>query len=156
MKTTVRLPAPRTPAAKAETTYGSRLAPVAALLALFSLVPVLQPPVDAQLPAAADDRFAGLQWRFVRIKYHHKFESGRVAQDFYGEPWGIDAPAAEQNLSRRIKTATAIQVEDPILLNVDDSRLFEYPWIYFVEPAAAAPTWTISTVPPSGPTSTSR
>ena len=28
-------------------------------------------------------------------------ESGRIPQDFYGEPWGIDAPAAEQNLSRR-------------------------------------------------------
>ena len=108
----------------------------AALLALFTLVPVLQPGADAQLPAAPDDRFAGLQWRFVRIKYHHMFEGSRVAQDFYGEPWGIDAPAAEQNLSRRIKTATAIQVEDPILLTLDDPRLFEYPWIYFVEPSS--------------------
>ena len=113
-----------------------RLAPVVALLAAFTLMPVLQPRVDAQLPNAPDDRFAGLQWRFVRIKYHHKFESGRVQQDFYGEPWGIDAPAAEQNLSRRVKTATAIQVEDAILLTIDDPRLFEYPWIYFVEPSS--------------------
>ncbi len=99
-------------------------------------MPALQPRVDAQLPAAPDDRFAGLQWRFVRMKYHHKFESGRIQQDFYGEPWGIDAPAAEQNLSRRVKTATAIQVEDAILLTIDDKRLFEYPWIYFVEPSS--------------------
>ena len=84
----------------------------------------------------ADDRFAGLQWRFVRIKYHHKFESAPRPQDFDGEPWFIDAPAAEQNLSRRIKTATAIQVEDPIVLTIDDPRLFEYPWIYFVEPGS--------------------
>ena len=62
--------------------------------------------------------------------------AARVRQDFYGEPWGIDAPAAEQNLSRRVKTATAIHVEDPIVLTLDDPRLFEYPWIYFVEPAA--------------------
>ena len=34
----------------------------------------------------------------------------RVQQDFYGEPWLIDGPAAEQNLSRRIKTATSIDV----------------------------------------------
>ena len=88
---------------------------------------MLQPRVDAQLPAAPDDRFAGLQWRFVRIKYHYMTEGTRVAQDFYGEPWVIDAPAAEQNLSRRIKTATAIQVEDPILLTLDDPRLFDYP-----------------------------
>ena len=113
-----------------------RTATIAVLLALFTLMPSLQHHVGAQLPAAADDRFAGLQWRFVRMKYHHKFESGRIQQDFYGEPWGIDAPAAEQNLSRRVKTATAIQVEDPILLTLDDKRLFEYPWIYFVEPSS--------------------
>jgi hypothetical protein len=109
----------------------------ALLLAIFVVMPALQPRVDAQLAGGAqDDRFAGLQWRFVRMKYHHKFENGRVQQDFYGEPWGIDAPAAEQNLSRRIKTATAIQVEDAILLTIDDKRLFEYPWIYFVEPSS--------------------
>ena len=108
----------------------------ALLLAVFVLAPVVQPSVDAQLPNAPDDRFAGLQWRFVRIKYHHMFEGRGVQQDFYGEPWGIDAPAAEQNLSRRVKTATAIQVEDPILLALDDPRLFEYPWIYAVEPSS--------------------
>src|SRR5207302_1365084 len=93
------------------------------------------PRVDAQLPAAPDDRYAGLQWRFVRIKYHYITEGTRYqSQEYYGEPWYIDAPAAEQNLSRRVKTATAIQVEDPIVLTLDDPRLFNYPWIYFVEP----------------------
>ena len=90
------------------------------------LVPVAR--VDAQLPDAPDDRFAGLQWRFVRIKYHyHARRDHAIPQDFYGEPWAIDAPAAEQNLSRRLKTATAIQVEDPIVLTLDDPRLFELP-----------------------------
>ena len=56
--------------------------------------------------------------------------------DVYGEPWGIDSPAAEQNLSRRVKTATAIAVEDPILLTLDDPQLFQHPWIYIVEPGA--------------------
>jgi hypothetical protein len=101
---------------------------------LLTLVPALQPPAAAQLPDMPDDRFAGLQWRFVRIKYHFTTENTEISQDFYGEPWYIDAPAAEQNLSRRLKTATAIQVEDPIVLSLDDPRLFEYPWIYFVEP----------------------
>ena len=100
----------------------------------FTLVPVLQPSVDAQLPSAPDDRFAGLQWRFVRIRYHYHTEESHLPQDFSGEPWYIDAPAAEQNFSRRVKTATAIQVEDPIVLSLDDPRLFTYPWIYFVEP----------------------
>jgi len=111
-----------------------RVAAAAALTLVFALVPAFQPPVDAQLPSAPDDRYADLQWRFVRIRYHYITEGTRMSQDFYGEPWYIDAPAAEQNLSRRVKTATAIQVEDPIVLTLDDPRLFTYPWIYFVEP----------------------
>ena len=86
-----------------------RLVVGALLLAVFTLMPVLQPSVDAQLPAAADDRYAGLQWRFVRIRYHFTTEfTHQVAEDYQGEPWYIDAPAAEQNMSRRVKTATAI------------------------------------------------
>jgi hypothetical protein len=107
---------------------------VATALALAVLVPVLASRVAAQLPTSSDDRYADLQWRFVRIKYHYSTEGSRFAQEIYGEPWYIDAPAAEQNLSRRVKTATAIHVEDPIVLSLDDPRLFTHPWIYFVEP----------------------
>ena len=32
----------------------------------------------------------------------------------------VDAPAAEQNLSRRLQTVTAIRVNDPIVLTLDD------------------------------------
>jgi hypothetical protein len=100
----------------------------------LALVPVVERTVGAQLPVVADQRVAGLQWRFVRIRYHYTTEGTHIAEDFYGEPWYIDAPAAEQNLTRRIRTATAIQAEDPIVLTLDDPRLFEHPWIYFVEP----------------------
>jgi hypothetical protein len=112
----------------------TRLRWASALAAVLTLVPVLPPSADAQLPTAPDDRYAGLQWRFVRIRYHFITEGTHEQQDFYGEPWYIDAPAAEQNLSRRVKTATAIQVEDPIVMTLDDPRLFQHPWIYFVEP----------------------
>jgi hypothetical protein len=108
----------------------------AGLVALLTLVPLFLSRVAAQPPSEPDQRYAGLQWRFVRIKYHFVNEGTRIPQDFYGDPWGIDAPAAEQNLSRRIKTATAIRVEDPILMTIDDPRLFENPWIYFVEPSS--------------------
>jgi hypothetical protein len=93
-------------------------------------------PLSADVSTAnpADDRHAGLQWRFVRIKYHFVTEGTSIPQEFAGEPWFIDGPAAEQNLARRVKTATAIQVEDPIVLSLDDPRLFQYPWIYIVEP----------------------
>ena len=105
----------------------------ALLAGLFVLVPALQPSLNAQLAPVADNRFAGLQWQFVRIQYHFVID-GTSSADFYGEPWLIDGPAAEQNLSRRIRTATAIQVEDPLIMTLDDPRLFTHPWIYFVEP----------------------
>lgn len=86
----------------------------------------------------ADERFAGLQWTFVRIRYTAWPEAlMRYRRDYWSDPWAIDGPAAEQNLSRRLKTVTAIQVNDPIVLSLDDSRLWDYPWIYFVEPG----TW---------------
>jgi hypothetical protein len=117
-----------------------------AAAALLSVVPGLQPAVNAhgalgaQLGGAPPDRgarSAGLQWRFVRIRYHYDAAALRAqGLDVYGEPWGIDSPAAEQNLSRRVKTATSIAVEDPILLALDDPQLFQYPWIYIVEPGA--------------------
>ncbi len=109
----------------------------AAAVLLASLVSLAPGTLSAQLPAATDSRYAGLQWRFVRIKYHYDAAWLRTqGLDIYGEPWGIDSPAAEQNLSRRVKTATAIHVEDPILMTLDDPKLFEHPWIYIVEPGA--------------------
>jgi hypothetical protein len=107
---------------------------LAALAALVLAWPSLQARLTAQLPTLTDDRFAGLQWRFVRIKYTSVVQGTTISQDFFGEPWAIDAPAAEQNLSRRLGTATAIKVEEPIAIALDDPRLFTYPWIYIVEP----------------------
>ena len=109
----------------------------AAAAALLALLLSASGNLSAQLPSATDGRYAGLQWRFVRIKYHYDAAWLRSqGLDIYGEPWGIDSPAAEQNLSRRVKTATAIHVEDPILMTLDDPKLFEHPWIYIVEPGA--------------------
>ncbi len=112
----------------------SRVLAAAALLALGAAA--LLVPMRARAQSQSPDaRYASLQWRFVRIKYHYDAHLLREqGNDIYGEPWGIDSPAAEQNLSRRVKTATAIHVEDPILLTLDDPMLFEHPWIYFVEP----------------------
>jgi hypothetical protein len=106
----------------------------AALLALAAALPLVQ---AARGDDSTDKRFAGLEWRFVRIRYHYDEQLLRaLGNDVFGEPWGIDSPAAEQNLSRRIRTATAIHVEDPILMTLDDPTLFEHPWIYIVEPGA--------------------
>ena len=90
-----------------------------------------QPP---PVPAAPDSRFAGLQWTFVRIKYNARTMPAGRGFSTFDEPWYIDAPAAEWNLSRRVRTATNIQVNDPIDLTLENPDLFNYPWIYIVEP----------------------
>jgi Domain of unknown function (DUF4159) len=86
--------------------------------------------------AAPDDpQLAGLEWRFVRIRYHANALAGRrFRMQYWSEPWSTDGPAAEQNLTRRVRSTTAIQVGDPIVLTLEDPALWQHPWIYFVEP----------------------
>ena len=104
----------------------------AAMSAMLAMEGIGPPVAEAQL--VRDSRFAGLQWTFVRIKYSANTQPGRYRMEYWGEPWAIDGPAAEQNLSRRIKTVTAIDVGDPIVLTLEDPDLWAHPWIYFVEP----------------------
>ena len=85
--------------------------------------------------AAPDPRLAGLEWTFVRVKYHANSLAGRrFRMQYWGEPWATDGPAAEQNLTRRVRSTTAIQVGEPLVLTLEDPALWQYPWIYFVEP----------------------
>src|SRR5262245_63638476 len=88
-----------------------------------------------QIPVVDGGKFAGLKWTFVRIKYgSYENEGGQGSRlAYWDEPWAIDAPAAEQNLSRRIKSVTSIDVGDPIVLTLEDPKLWENPWIYIVE-----------------------
>jgi hypothetical protein len=84
-------------------------------------------------PAAPDPRFAGLQWTFARVRYTAWTMPPRGGFSMYDEPWYIDAPAADWNLSRRVRTATSIQVNDPVVITLEDPALWNYPWIYIVE-----------------------
>ena len=91
----------------------------------------------AQVAATVDERFAGLQWTFARIKYNSYAGDARTSLrvGYWEEPWAIDAPAAEQNLTRRIRSVTSISVTDPVVITLDDEKLWEYPWVYLVEPS---------------------
>jgi hypothetical protein len=103
-------------------------------LLLWAGAAFLTPGADAQNGNQPDARYAGLQWTFARIRY----EAWTVPRGRYmspeDEPWFIDSPAAEQNLSRRVRTVTAIQVNDPVVITIEDPNLWKYPWIYIVEP----------------------
>ena len=112
---------------------------LAAGLLLAGAVPAAaQPPgavitdIDAAPPTPQLD---GLEWTFVRIRYSSWDEQLRAFRArYWSDPWAIDGPAAEQNLSRRLGRVTSIRVKDPVVLTLNDERLWEYPWIYFVEP----------------------
>src|SRR5207244_11884396 len=82
-----------------------------AILAALALVePAKLSQAIAQVSLLQDDRFAGLQWRFVRIRYHAWTTEGnsQYKVDYWGEPLAIDAPAAEQNPARHERTVTSI------------------------------------------------
>jgi Domain of unknown function (DUF4159) len=106
----------------------------AAGLALWAFAVSLPARADAQNPDQPDARFAGLQWTFARIRYEAWTMPPSRFLSPEDEPWFIDAPAAEQNLSRRLKTVTAIKVNDPVMIRLEDPNLWQYPWIYIVEP----------------------
>lgn len=96
---------------------------------------LLPSPVDGRMQVPVDDRYAGLQWTFVRIRYTAWPAShAQYVRDYRMEPWAVDAPVAEENLSRRVRSVTSIQVNDPIVLTLEDPELWLQPWIYIVEP----------------------
>ena len=118
----------------------ARLIPVAGVAIVVLCGTAAFDAVMAQNRPRADARFAGLQWTFARVRYDGAKLPGLSGCDTYDECWTIDYPAAEQNLSRRVKTVTAIQVNDPVVVGLNDENLWTYPWIYLVEPGTWIPT----------------
>ena len=133
--------APRRDGPRPERPRRASVPVVAAAVALIALVvpavSSLAREAVAQAGVFREERLAGLQWTFVRVKYTPT--TGDLAMrtrfGFWDDPWAIDAPAAEQNLSRRLQTATAIEVGEPLVMALDDPRLWQYPWLYLVEPS---------------------
>lgn len=75
-----------------------------------------------------EERFEGDLFTFVRIRYN---SYGR------GRRWAIDYPDAELNFSLRLQQLTSLNVNpEPIVLELTDDRLFDYPFIYIVEPGS--------------------
>ena len=116
----------------------------AASVVAVALLPTSPFPAAAQPPGALitdidaappTPQLDGLEWTFARIRYGSWEEQLRAFRArYWSDPWAIDGPAAEQNLSRRLGRVTSITVNDPVTLTLADERLWEYPWIYFVEP----------------------
>ncbi len=75
----------------------------------------------------ADKEFPSDVFTFVRIRYNAA-EGGRGK-------WSTDYPDSDLNMSFRLQQLTSLKVNpDPVVLQLTDPRLFDYPFVYFCEP----------------------
>ena len=66
---------------------------------------------------------------FVRIKYDSLGYRGR------GWGWRTDFPDSDLNFSLRLQQLTSLKVNpEPIVMELTDPKLFDYPFIYIIEP----------------------
>lgn len=71
-------------------------------------------------------------FRFVRIQYE---TTSRYGMARWGETWNHDHPTAELNFYEALLRTTAVHIEGPpLVLTLDDRRIFEYPVLYLCEP----------------------
>ncbi len=73
-----------------------------------------------------DQRFEGDLFTFVRVRYD---------SDGRGGGWATDYPDSDLNFSLRLQQLTSLKVNpNPIILDLTDDRLFDYPFLYMIEP----------------------
>jgi hypothetical protein len=83
-----------------------------------------------------DKDFPSDTFTFVRIKYDsHYGGSRRRRRGWGGGGWETDFPECELNFSLRLHQVTSLKVNpNPIYLELTDPRLFDFPFIYIIEP----------------------
>jgi len=85
-----------------------------------------------------DERYKEDVFTFVRIQYDSVGGRGRGRGGFGGygwEKWLTDFPDSDLNFSYRLQQLTSIKVNPvPIILKLTDDQLFDYPFIYIIEP----------------------
>ncbi len=86
-----------------------------------------------------DKEFSHDVFTFVRIRYSSGYSGrrggGRSSRGFSGGYWATDYPDSDLNLSFRLHQLTSMEVNpEPIYLDLTDPELFNYPFIYIVEP----------------------
>jgi hypothetical protein len=92
---------------------------------------------------AVDERFKNDVFTFVRVEYDsYGGRGGRrgggwggYGYGYGGGRWATDFPDSDLNFSFRLQQLTSLRVNpDPITLRLTDERLFDYPFLYMIEP----------------------
>ncbi|APZ95782.1 DUF4159 domain-containing protein [Fuerstiella marisgermanici] len=77
-----------------------------------------------------DEKFKDDVFTFCRIRYNSY--GGRR-----GDRWNTDYPDADLNFSYRLQQLTSLHTHpDGVILDLTDPKLFDYPFIYIIEPGA--------------------
>lgn len=76
-----------------------------------------------------DNKFKYDEFRFVRVKYRS------IGYSRFGAKWRIDYPDSDLNFSFRLQQLTSLKVNpNPIVLELTDERILDYPFMYLIEP----------------------
>ena len=79
-----------------------------------------------------DEKFKKDVFTFVRVQYDSYRGFGRR-----GGGWETDWPDSDLNFSYRLQQLTSLKVDPtPIILRLTDQALFDYPFLYMIEPGA--------------------
>jgi hypothetical protein len=69
------------------------------------------------------------EWTFARLAYNVGYGAG--------DGWATDYPGAEYHFSEAVRRLTRIDVHpDGHVVSPDSDQLFDYPWLYAVEPGS--------------------
>jgi hypothetical protein len=86
-----------------------------------------------------DKEFSKDVFTFVRIRYSSRYGRGRGHRGRGGGGWATDYPDSDLNFSYRLQQLTSMEVDpNGLVLELTDERLFDYPFIYIVEPGDLA------------------
>ena len=84
-----------------------------------------------------DREFSNDVFTFVRIQYSSGYYGGRGGRGMSGGSWDTDWPDSEFNFSFRLHQLTSMEVNPiPIYMELTNPELFNYPFIYIVEPGS--------------------
>ena len=78
-----------------------------------------------------DEELPNDMFTFARIQYDSRGGSGWRGRG----KWSVDWPESDLNMSFRLQQLTALKVDpEGTVLNLTEDKLFEYPFIYIIEP----------------------